>query len=406
MSKTYLYLAFSTLFLLLFIPYCFAANPLDVAINEIAWMGTQVSYNDEWIELYNNTNSSLNIDGWVLKAADGTPKINLGGAVPINGFYLLERTDDNTVSSIPADQIYTGALGNSGERLELYDGFGNLIDSVNCSGGWFSGDNSTKQTMERMNSKTSGNDASNWQTSQNPGGTPKIINSQQITINNEEETKSEEPKIIEEIQPQSTEEKTKSYPSSVSINEILPSPKGSDETEEWIEIFNQNDFEVDLSGWKISDTLGKTTTYIFPVGTKISAKGFLILNRPTTKITLNNDSDGLNLIQPNGNIIDKVSFEKAPIGQSYNKIENSWVWSDNLTPGAVNVIPAEESEKENQAESNKEKGLAAISEFLSKENQSGKETTKFPLILISAFGIAVLSGITILFLKKKLKSEL
>jgi hypothetical protein len=214
--------------------FALAANSLDVVVNEIAWMGTEVSYNDEWIELYNNTNSSLNLDGWALKANDGTPKINLGGTVPGNGFYLLERTDDNTLPTISADQIYTGALGNSGENLELYDNFGNLIDQVDSSSGWFSGDNSTKQTMERIGPKVPGNDASNWQTSQNPGGTPKAINSQQITINNEEEIKSEEPKIIEETQPQSIEEKAKIYPSGVFINEILPSPKGSDETEEWI----------------------------------------------------------------------------------------------------------------------------------------------------------------------------
>lgn len=401
-----LYLAFSALFLLLFIPLCFAANPLDVVINEIAWMGTQVSYNDEWIELYNNTNSSLNIDGWVLKTADGTPKINLGGAIAVSGFYLLERTDDNTVSSIPADQIYTGALGNSGEKLELYDSFGNLIDRVDSSSGWFSGDNSTKQTMERINSKVSGNDASNWQTSQNPGGTPKAANSIVATeeVKPEEELPEQQLETEEDTQPQILKEETKTYPTGILINEILPSPRGSDETEEWIEIFNENNFEVDLSDWKISDTAGKITTFIFPVGTKISAKGFLVLNRPTTKITLNNDGDGLNLIQPNGNIIDKVSFEKAPISQSYNKMESSWVWSDSLTPGSENVIPAEESEKDDVS-TGQEKGLAAVSEFLSKENQPGKETTKFPLILISAFGIAIFSGITILYLKKRLKPE-
>jgi len=238
-----LYLAFSTLFLLLFIPYCFAANPLDVAINEIAWMGTEVSYNDEWIELYNNTNSSLNIDGWVLKAADGTPKINLGGTVPISDFYLLERTDDDTLPEILAEQIYTGALGNSGENLRLFDSSGNLIDQVDSSSGWFSGDNSTKQTMERINSKAPGNDASNWQTSQNPGGTPKAKNSEQLatsneqnTINNEQLTtnnqKDEAAKIRQELIQQ--KEEVKIYPSGVFINEILPSPEGPDEEEEWI----------------------------------------------------------------------------------------------------------------------------------------------------------------------------
>jgi len=405
MKKAYSYLAFFTLFLLLFASNCFAENSLDVVINEIAWMGTSVSYNDEWIELYNNTDSPINLDSWSLKASDGTPNITLTGILPAKGFFILERTDDDTLPEILADQIYTGALGNAGENLKLYDNSGNLIDLVDCSGGWFSGNNETKQTMERKDSQALDNDSSNWQTSQNPGGTPKTIINQQITTDNKEEIKSEEPKIIEETQPQPTEEKTESYPAGIIFNEILPSPKGSDETEEWIEIFNKNDFEVDLSGWKISDTLGKVTTYIFPDGTKIPTKGFLVLNRPTTKITLNNDGDTLNLIQPNGNIIDKVSFEKAPIGQSYNKIENSWIWSDNLTQGSENNIPKEESEKESQAENNKEKGLAAVSSLLNEENQSGEGTTKFPLILAAALAIAIFSGLTILFLRKRLKPE-
>jgi len=398
-------ICFSFLFLLVFASLVQAANSSDVVINEIAWMGTSVSYNDEWIELYNNTNSSINLDGWTLKAKDGTPEISLAGEISAKGLFLLERTDDEAVPNVSSDQIYKGALGNSGENLELTDSLGNLVDSVNSGSAWFGGDNSTKKTMERKSVLISGSDPSNWQTSENPGGTPKVINGQQEAVNNKEEIKSEEPKIIEETQSPSTEEKTKIYPSGILINEILPSPKGSDETEEWIEIYNQNDFEVDLSGWKISDTAGKTTTFIFPAGTKISARGFLVLSRPTTKITLNNDGDTLNLIQPDGSIIEKVSFEKAPIGQSYNKKENSWVWSDNLTPGAVNVIPAKEPKKETGTESNKEKGLAAISEFLKEENQPEKGTKKFPIILASALGVAVFSGIAILLLKKKLKSE-
>ena len=226
-------IGFSFLFLLGFASSVQAANSLDVVVNEIAWMGTDVSYNDEWIELYNNTGQAINLNDWILKAEDGTPEINLVGIIPANSFYLLERTDDNTVLSIPADQIYKGALGNTGENLRLLDNSGNLIDSVNCSGGWFSGDNKTKQTMEKRSSEISGNDTSNWQTSQNPGGTPKAINSQQVTMNNEEEIKSEELKITKEVEPSSTEEKAKSYPSGVFINEILPSPKGADSEEEW-----------------------------------------------------------------------------------------------------------------------------------------------------------------------------
>jgi hypothetical protein len=154
-----------------------SANPSNIVINEIAWMGTEVSYKDEWIELYNNSSSTINLDDWLLKAADGSPEIELSGNILAKGFFLLERTDDDTVSNISADQIYTGSLKNDGEKLELYDNFSNLIDSVDCSTGWFAGDNKTKQTMERKDPQFSGSDSENWISSQNPGGTPKAKNS-------------------------------------------------------------------------------------------------------------------------------------------------------------------------------------------------------------------------------------
>ena len=49
------------------------ASALDVVISEIAWMGTTASDDDEWIELYNNTGSSIDLTGWILRATDGTP---------------------------------------------------------------------------------------------------------------------------------------------------------------------------------------------------------------------------------------------------------------------------------------------------------------------------------------------
>lgn len=392
--------------------FTFAANPLDIVINEIAWMGTEISYNDEWIELYNNTPSPINLDGWILKAVDGTPEINLTGVISANGFYLLERTDDNTLPEIKADLIYKGVLGNSGEILELFDNFGNLIDKVDSSSGWFTGDNKTKQTMERKSRFGPGSDPGNWQMSQNPGGTPKAKNSLDI----QEESLKEpelEPEPQPETQPQQEPEEISGakspqlvYPSGIIINEILPSPTGPDEQEEWIEIFNQNDFEVDLSGWKIQDTSGAVTTYAFPENTKISPQGFSVLSRPIAKITLNNDGDGLNLIQPDGKIIDSVSYEKAPQGESYNRADSGWAWSATLTPGSANIIPAPISETKEikqvkkptfKEEAEKKRELAAVGE------QIPKEASLVPLLI--ALAIAIFSGAIILILKKKLKTS-
>ncbi|MDO8743398.1 MAG: lamin tail domain-containing protein [Candidatus Azambacteria bacterium] len=350
-----------------------------IIISEIAWMGTITSPNDEWIELYNNTNSSVNLNNWILKAADDTPKINLAGIIPANSFYLLERTDDATIPNIQADQIYTGALGNPGENLELYNDSGVLIDKVDNSSGWIAGDNSTKQTMERAGHQS-------WQTSQNPGGTPKEKNSEKETITDP---------LLEIRSP--TEIGSQNivplvYPFGIIFSEIMPSPKGADETGEWIEIFNKNNFGTDLSGWQIADTAGKTNIYALPAGTKISAMGFLILSRPETKIILNNDIDGLNLIQPDGKIINSVNYEKAPQGQSYGLINSRWVWSESPTPGTANTLPALTKIAE---EIKKEEGLAAISESVAAE-QGGRNFYPF----LAAFAIAIFSGAIILVLKK------
>jgi len=168
-----------------------------------------------------------------------------------------------------------------------------------------------------------------------------------------------------------------------------------------------------LSDWKITDTVGKITTYSFPKGTKIPPQGFLVFSRPTTKITLNNDGDSLKLIQPDGKIINEVNYEKAPRGGSYNRTESGWSWSTNLTPGAVNFIPFPRPEEKTGAESLKDKSssppfaatrepeakreLAAIGEQISKSSKS-------LFILLIAFFLAISSGIIILVLKKKLKT--
>ena len=70
--------------------------PLTVVINEVAWAGTQSSSNDEWIELYNPSSQAVLLDGWTLKAADGSPNISLSGTIPAGGYFLLERTDEDT----------------------------------------------------------------------------------------------------------------------------------------------------------------------------------------------------------------------------------------------------------------------------------------------------------------------
>ncbi len=194
------------------------------------------------------------------------------------------------------------------------------------------------------------------------------------------------------------------YPEGIVLNEILASPAGADETNEWIEIFNQNNFSVDLSNWRIFDTVGSVKTYVFPLGTKIPAQNYLILERPVSKIVLNNEADGLKLSQPSGQAIDEVVYEKAPLGQSYNRTENNdWAWSSSLTPGSKNIVEAESTsvapEKTPESDNN---NLAAVSQAL-RPIPAGNLSKSFPIVLIAASIIALTSGAIILFLKKKIK---
>jgi len=171
--------------LFLIVPFKASAQ---ILINEIAWMGSIVSANHEWIELYNPTDQDISLDGWQLNAIDKTPMINLTGIIYSKGYFLLERTNDDAVADILADQIFSGSIGNSGEHFQLFDEIGNLIDEAPFALGWPGGDNITKQTLERTS-------LNGWATSLEAGGTPKAQNSNVEQPENPEEP--EEPEYPE-----------------------------------------------------------------------------------------------------------------------------------------------------------------------------------------------------------------
>jgi len=133
-------------------------------------MGTEADYSDEWVELYNKSDYNISLASLSLESLNKTPIINLEGHIPAKGYFLLERTDDQTITNIPADQIYTGALENIGEILYLKDNKNNIIDKVDCNDGWYAGQNTkegekwTRRTMERINPDEIGANFENWQT--------------------------------------------------------------------------------------------------------------------------------------------------------------------------------------------------------------------------------------------------
>ena len=398
--------------------FILAAGHLDIVINEICWMGTEEGWQYEWLELYNDTDKEINLTGWKIengKAKQKTLEIS-EGKIAANDYFLICKKKIERCNL----EISTLSLNNNYQengKIILKDKQGNLVDQTPeaDNSNWPAGDNKNKQTMEKAG-------LNNWQTSQNSGGTPKAQNSIILPSQNKLEEGGPPPIKAEIIETQAIV-----YPTGVVINEILPSPEGPDAENEWIELFNQNGFEVALAGWKITDTKGSVKTYIFPEKTIIKPQGFLILGRLTAKITLNNNGDGLKLVQPDGTVADEVIYKKAPQGQSYNRITlesvgtvgsptsdsfSSWQWSSILTPNSVNTIPELKKIIENSSlltenftkEKQSDSASTATQNSMEKEIQENKQKVKSLFVLLSAFCLASFSGGIILFLKKKLKT--
>ncbi len=145
----------ATLLLVAFLAYTdnagSQAQSSGIIISEVAWAGTLHSPSDEWVELYNSGQNAVDIAGWTLADSSGDLFVELAGTLVPQSYFLLERTADDTVGDIPADQLYSGGLNNSGETLTLADENGAVVDTANLDGGeWPAGEGSPSYvSMER-----------------------------------------------------------------------------------------------------------------------------------------------------------------------------------------------------------------------------------------------------------------
>lgn len=138
----------------------------------------------------------------------------------------------------------------------------------------------------------------------------------------------------------------------VIVSELMPNPADplSDSTDEWIELKNTTDADVDISACKIKDAKGTVREFTIPEQTVISANGFTIFYSRDTKISLNNDTDGVTLLSPEGDTLYQTpDYKNAPAGESFVLNGTAWEWTTDPTPGFEKVYdpdppPAEENQ--------------------------------------------------------------
>lgn len=319
------------------------AQTLDVVLNEIAWMGSTASANDEWIELHNNTASPVNLTGWTLRSTDGTPGITLSGTIPANGWFLLERTDDTSVPGVAADQIYTGALGNTVEVLELRDPSMQLHDTVDA---WYAGNNTTKQTMERVNPLAAGTIASSWAngpvngTPMNTGSTNPGCPPPQHTV---------------DCQPGGPFDFRIGGP--IVINEVMINPGAVPDTAgEYVELHNSGSAPVDIQGWTLRDddfdsftlptgapiVVGAGAMFVIAANADPGLNGGFTVDRVWSGFALANGGDEVVLLDGLGAEQDRLVYSGPPftdtVGRSLERVSPRLPTSDPLSWEAARTL--------------------------------------------------------------------
>ena len=142
----------------------------------------------------------------------------------------------------------------------------------------------------------------------------------------------------------------------VCINEVIPNPNGHDDAAypggEWLEVYNNGTADVDLTGWKVTNTASQTlnfdsTTIVgYQSGNAstwtISAGEYVVIARNgISGFYMTNTGMSMTLVDNNNNNLHQATWGSVMSGKSYQQDPNSatanWVQTNNPTPGQVNT---------------------------------------------------------------------
>jgi len=128
------------------------------------------------------------------------------------------------------------------------------------------------------------------------------------------------------------------------INELMPvnSTYVTDQNgqyDDWIELYNNQDENIDLSGYFLSDSKSNPTKWSFPDATVIAGKSYLIIwadgdtlqQGLHTNYKLSSEGETVLLSDPELLKIDQVEYEANILQQSYARIPNGtgeFVWNE------------------------------------------------------------------------------
>lgn len=181
------------------------------------------------------------------------------------------------------------------------------------------------------------------------------------------------------------------------ITELFPNPASpqSDDEDEFIELYNPNSSDFDLSGFKLQVGLATVHNYTFPAGTLIPAKSFKAFFSIDTNLAMSNTNGQARLIDPAGTVISQSEqYVSAKEGQSWSLSGGQWYWA-NPTPEKANkvVLAATINSGSTKSPIAAVKGSSTGAQSGNNAGQLGSsasQTTKVHFWTIAAIGFAAL----------------
>ncbi len=323
-----------------------AATVADhVVISELQ-TGTTASASQEFVELYNPTDSDVALDNWTVeyKSATGSSwskKATLTGIIVSHGFYLVAP---KTYLS-QADASLSAGLAASGGHVRLMNTTGSQIDLL----GWGTATAAATapaqappagQSLERLpgrlvedggNATDSGDNSQDFiiRTAPQPQSTAAPLETPDS--GNATADDNTQPATDPAPQPQTYQP--------VSITELLVDPVSplTDAKDEFIELYNPNSAAINLKGYTLRTGANFHDFYIFP-DTTINAGAYLAVYSSQTKLSLTNSGGAAQLLDPTGVVVSQTDdYTDTPPGSSWSNFADGWQWTLQTTPGTGNI---------------------------------------------------------------------
>ena len=340
-----------------------ALLPQNLLITEVQ-TGSESSASQEFVEVYNPRDDSVNLTGWRLEYASATSlnwntKVELSGTIQPRGFYTVSTADyvvgasDDVLSSGLAasgghlrlvEQLSSDGDGadepSSQEQIAVHDliGWGSALHAEVLPAPSQTGGESLKRIVDEDGEFVDTNDNSlDWFVSIQPQPMQTLAPVEEESGDDQNDDQEDE----QNQDPLVGNGQGGSEPviySAVEITEILPDPVSpkTDADDEYIELYNPHSRPVSLSGYVIQS--GSNLQYSFTIGEVVLPAGsYRAFYAHETNLTFANSGSRAQVLAPDGSVAGQmVRYTDSTPGESWSKFAGGFSWTDVQTPSSAN----------------------------------------------------------------------